>query len=1403
MRTSDTTRRGVSNEGGLFSPYFLFDLLGRLHRDELDFDGRERERRMLPKVYRRAMARLSADSPFGEVWAHWYRELFAALGLEPQALATPTGTARHGLVPISHAVADKDHGLVLLVDLHPLGTDLDRDHYEVPARMLDVTREPISRAFELALDHQGGMDREAGARFGLLSNGRELRLYQRAGTVARQFLRIEFVALFDADRDDEWTAFWGLMRRDALIPGADGPCFVEKVLDESHRHASKIAEDLRENVVAALEALVQGALDDRSNARLWGGGQPDQATLERLFQEALAYLYRLLFILFAESRDVLPVSSSLVYRDAYSVEHLRDMVERDLAQEDAGKTYFAQTLRTLCRLLRTGYESTAFWLPTLGGLGPEHPDWDARRDDDAPYLTSLFDARRSLLLDACEIPDRAFRTVIRELSLSRPKGRRGQRERYSYADLGVGQLGSIYEGLLAYEPAIVTEETVQVKVSGEVRLVTRRQADEYGLPIMEGTSRPPGSFLLRLWGGRRKGSGSYYTPREITAFLVREALDPIVEPIVQRCAEMNRSEQRRVEEETRRTGRLTPGRPTRVAEEILEIKVCDPAMGSGAFLVQACRYLAESYARALIAEGRDASGRIEPEELARYKRMVADKCLYGVDVNPLAVELAKVSLWLETLADSQPLSFLDAHLRCGNSLVGAPLRNRAGRFDASGLLAIPTEALKLVGKPASEPEKMAEKVRVRQNSQALKDLARAEAGQAAFVFYALRDAGLHEQLAAYMEARRVFEETSGEGSVALLQREEQELRFRESYLAPGSPAHRLKDVCDLWCAAWFWPEAESVELFTTTQYREVAERLLEGESIEPTPHWLSVARDVIRKERFFHWELEFPEVFLRTRPGFDAVLGNPPWEKLSADLGEIAGEYDAHLKTLRGAERDQRLGELLADPTIGSALRERACRRIELARFSREGPWYKDLVFGEVNTFASFAVLAWHFHREAGAMALVLKDAFHLATSLGPLRAEMLTQGRIDLLATADNERKIFDAHHLLRFDLVVARRGESGTTLLISVHRFKTAHDIVAAARVGAEVPLEALLDEGGRPARPIPEIEDPFWLSLLMKCRRSTGAAVRWKRELHSSDDKECWDRALAESSPGPVLGMVNPFDSLGCRPFAWLLPSWEGRSELGKTGWGHYRIAVRSRVNQKDERVLIGAVIPPASATCDLLQVCTIRTTPRDTLVIAALANSLVLDYLARPLVGIKMGPGILNALPWMLGRDDGVVDAITSDAARLTCTRPEFDALAQKAGVESCDMRPADRAAVRAHLDALVARLYGLGPHEFAHVLASFRLLDQDQPALPGEPKSYITRDLVLLEFVTLIGTLVPCDVVSFFADAGSDIARVTGPIRHLEERVDHARAIGAIAYQPARRRSRGTNELDGGIDADSE
>ena len=296
--------------------------------------------------------------------------------------------------------------------------------------------------------------------------------------------------------------------------------------------------------------------------------------------QALTVVYRILFLLFAEARGAVPIWHEL-YRDAYTIEALT----RQAGKAQARGLWAA--LQAISRLAHAGCKAADLDVTAFNGR--------------------LFSPRHAPLVEQRRVPDAVARDVLLSLATeSTPQGRR----RISYHDLGVEQLGSVYERVLEYEP----------RGRGTAIALSRTSIE-------------------------RKATGSFYTPRAITEFLVRRTLSPLVEG--------------------------------KSADQILELRVLDPAMGSGAFLVAACQFLADHCEKALIVEGRWAAGEVTPSDRATLKRQVAERCLYGVDLNPTAVQLARLSMWLTTLAADRPLTFLDHHLAAGNSLLGASITDLA------------------------------------------------------------------------------------------------------------------------------------------------------------------------------------------------------------------------------------------------------------------------------------------------------------------------------------------------------------------------------------------------------------------------------------------------------------------------------------------------------------------------------------------------------------------------------------------------------------------------------------------------------------------------------------------------------------------------------------------------------
>ena len=474
--------------------------------------------------------------------------------------------------------------------------------------------------------------RESGVEWGLLTNGRLWRLYHRdTAHKLDRFYEVDLPALLQNPDPSAFLYFYAFFHRAAFEPH---PLGVSALLRESLDYARGVGDTLKSQVYDALRHLAQGFLDYAPN-----GLTNDAATRKEIYDSALILLYRLLFVLYAESRDLLPVRESPAYRDSYSLYALKQTVAADL---DAHKAL----------------------LPTTATLWPRFKELFGIIDKGSPPLRvatfngGLFDPKRHAFLDTHAVGDAHLQRALDKLA-------RVAGQFVDYRDLSVRHLGTIYEGLLEYHleeeptPAGPTPAAPPIKPSDDPSLLGKGEEKE---DAASGTPTPPtppslpgkgagglGSWTVALLNdkGERKASGSYYTPDYIVKYIVEQAVGPMLRQAV--------ADQ--------------PDDAARV-QAVLGVNVLDPSMGSGHFLVETTEFIARFLIDLALPVEQDAHG--EPD-LLYWKRRVAQSCVYGVDLNPLAVELAKLSLWLTTVAKDRPLSFLDHHLRAGNALVGARL----------------------------------------------------------------------------------------------------------------------------------------------------------------------------------------------------------------------------------------------------------------------------------------------------------------------------------------------------------------------------------------------------------------------------------------------------------------------------------------------------------------------------------------------------------------------------------------------------------------------------------------------------------------------------------------------------------------------------------------------------------
>jgi len=506
-------------------------------------------------------------------------------------------------------------------------------------------------------------------RWVLFLSGTEALLIERRKWPQGRYLRFDLGELFGRKHASALRAMAGLLHRDVLAPES-GLCLHDTLDENSHKHAYAVSGDLKHGVRRAVELLANEAVYYRREVQKQGVFS-DEAFAAKLTTECLTWLYRLLFLFYVEARDkdldAVPMDSD-AYRKGYSLESLRDLELVPLTSEHARNGFFIhESLQKLFRILNMGFPR----LDTLDHQMGMRLTKAGEMQVDA-LNSPLFDDDRLELLRGVRFRNLILQEILQLLSLSAQKKKR-IRGRISYAQLGINQLGAVYEGLLSYTGFFAIEDLYEVASEKDCKQLSGKPAAErealktYFVPasrigdykegeiVKDENERKvvhnKGTFIFRLAGRNREKSASYYTPEVLTKCLVKYALKELLWEEEEEGAKPKRK---------------------KTADEILALTICEPAMGSSAFLIEAVDQLADAY---LEARQEERGETISPEDYQREKRRVkarlATNNCYGVDLNPTAVELAKVSLWLATLHEGGKCPWFGLRLATGNSLVGA------------------------------------------------------------------------------------------------------------------------------------------------------------------------------------------------------------------------------------------------------------------------------------------------------------------------------------------------------------------------------------------------------------------------------------------------------------------------------------------------------------------------------------------------------------------------------------------------------------------------------------------------------------------------------------------------------------------------------------------------------------
>jgi type II restriction/modification system DNA methylase subunit YeeA len=972
----------------------------------------------------------------------------------------------------------------------------------------------------------------------MLLGNRQCLLIDRTKWAQNRLLRFDFEEILGRKEQDTLKATVALLHKDSVMP-ASGQPLLDNLDENSHKHAFSVSEDLKYALRESIELLGNDAtqyLISKGTANYTGAKaiNPDE-----LSRECLRYMYRMLFLFYIEARPELDYAplKSMTYLRGYSLETLRDLEMVQLTNEtDKQGRYLHDSLNILFRLIHKGYDQNK---NRKDGLTQEIGVTGGGLDTFkiAQLDSHLFDPKRTPTLNKVIFSNETLQRIIMLMSLSKPsRSKNKKRGRISYAQLGINQLGAVYEALLSYRGFFAQQDLYEVKKKGENPseletgyFVTAEQLPEYHEDEKVYTTKreagetkkrlkmfDKGSFIYRMAGRDREKSASYYTPEVLTQSLVKYALKELFKEKIDPLATAAEK-----------------------ADAIISLTVCEPAMGSAAFLNEAINQLSEFY---LIYKQQAEDKRIPQDqyskELQQVKMYIADNNVFGVDLNPVAVELAEVSLWLNAISSDAFVPWFGYQLFNGNSLIGA----RRQVFPAH----------QLEYKSQKSPSWLNQApVRVMPNEQReehqVYHFLLGDNGMANYTDKVVK--GLKtDEIASINKWRKEFNKPWLDDEKSQLQRiskkiddlwqehtnsrsEQRNLttdqlpiwpnkadalaisnmtekdRLLDKAMTDGASSYqRLKMVMDYWCALWFWPIDSADELPERWEYLFDIETLLDGyiqpevldeeiaeeqitdqpdtsfelTSDEPTtigesfdmfgeeleqetaqveeeqsqytsiltakgtlnkqvifkhlPR-LEIADKLAQQYKYFHWELEFADVFSNNQ-GFDLILGNPPWLKVSWQESGVLGDVNPKFiidKLSASKLKELRIETLKKYSTLEKSYLIEYSEAEGTQNFLNGIVNYPLLKGIQTNLYKCFLPLSWMITNDTGISGFLHPEGTYDDPKGGQLREEIYPRLRAHF--QYQNELVLFsDVDHHAKFSTnIYGRRQEECDFIHIS----------------------------------------------------------------------------------------------------------------------------------------------------------------------------------------------------------------------------------------------------------------------------------------------------------------------------------------------------------------------------------
>jgi hypothetical protein len=1198
----------------------------------------------------------------------------------------------------------------------------------------------------------------------IATNGFRWRLLRDSSLMTRlTYIEFDLEQILNGENFAEFGLFYRLFHRSRLPETADDAdkCLLEYYHQESLQQGGRVRDRLRDGVEKALIQLGNGFIQHRDSENLrqklsnnyelrsrsvsdsLRGVAIGNITNYALYRQLLRLIYRLLFLMVAESRNLLLIGEDTekarIYLEYYSIERLRELAERPRYHREGFQDIW-QGLRVTFKLFDEN------WRGQILGLSPLNGD--------------LFGSQTLTDLDDCGIDNYDLLTGIRCLSLYEDKG---QTRRVNYAALDVEELGSVYESLLDFHPQIKQNQGIY----------------EFNL----------------VFGSDRKTTGSYYTPPQLVQQLIKTALEPVIEEKLKNVTP-SRSHALHgnvdpealspgtIEVEPQRVHSQPESGNERLEQALLSIKVIDPACGSGHFLLAAARRIGKELAKVRTGESQPA-----PEPLRQAVRDVIQNCIYGVDLNPLAVDLCKVALWIEGFATGKPLNFLDHRIKCGNSLVGV--------LDLDCLDAgIPDDAFKAV---TGDDKKLATDFKKRNKKE------RETQGQLS-IFEKIEDEGVNYA--------KLWQELADFSENTPQEVKEKERKYQDNLL---DNHWWLKYVaCNLWTAAFFMYLTEhNLQLLPTTATidrlkRETVQKILNSQSnyvSEALPKGalrvtnyelqglIEAANKLAKEKNFFHWPLEFPEVFnpqsnnyelqiTNYELGFDCVLGNPPWERIKLQEKEFFASRNLDIANAPNkAARERLIKELpKQNPALAQAFEDAKHDAEAQSKFIREGGRFPLTAVGDINTYAVFAETTRSLISVNGRVGVIVPTGIATDDTCKKFFGDLTQKQNLASLYDFENREKLFAAvDSRMKFSLLALsgkpiKRGnfaffltqpkqlENQTRLFqlspqdialinpntLTCPVFRTSKDAELTKKIYQNVPVLENEKTG----------INPWGISFMAMFHMANDSGLFHTQDPQILEEVEDLKVPLYEAK------MFHQFDhrwatytdngdtrdltddeksdlSFTVKPRYWVDKK-EVENKLSEKWDKNWLLGFRDICRSTDERTAIFSLLPKVAVNHKAPLVLLKQNKPQFYCLFVANVNSLVFDFVTRQKVGgTSLSFFILKQLPVIPPEryTQKDIEYITPRVLELVYTSWEMQPFALDMGYngEPFIWNPNKRALIRAELDAYYAKLYQITRDELRYILdpadvygadfpsETFRVLKNNEIKQFGE---YRTQRLVL-------------------------------------------------------------------------